>query len=345
MRNYLKGLYIEIISRCNEKCIYCYNEKNMTDCVMLPYGKTADIISNAVKMGVENIAISGGEPFLHPEIKEIISIINENGLTPTIITNLTLLDVEMSEFLSGKKVNLQLTLDSGIEEIHELSRGKGTYGKQVRAIGLLKSHGFSDGILLRCNIWGKNCSCENILSVLDFAREYGISTVNFALAHRTDFFCLTAESEREKEDIINWIESAKKIYPKLDIDFPEGKVSWACPFLVDEEHLDCGLRITAAGNVYPCQMFDSEEFCIGNIYSNNLEEIIEGDPFRRFLELMRLRKFFIQKCRECVCQVICYGGCPVKALLDNKNILTVEGTCEKRMYYYKEMLKNAVPLK
>ena len=162
MRNYLKGLYIEIISRCNEKCIYCYNEKNMTDCVMLPYGKTADIISNAVKMGVENIAISGGEPFLHPEIKEIISIINENGLTPTIITNLTLLDVEMYEFLSGKKVNLQLTLDSGIEEIHELSRGKGTYGKQVRAIGLLKSHGFSDGILLRCNIWGKNCFCENI---------------------------------------------------------------------------------------------------------------------------------------------------------------------------------------
>lgn len=139
MRNYLKGLYIEIISRCNEKCIYCYNEKNMTDCVMLPYGKTADIISNAVKMGVENIAISGGEPFLHPEIKEIISIINENGLTPTIITNLTLLDVEMSEFLSGKKVNLQLTLDSGIEEIHDLSRGKGTFGKQVKAIGLLKN--------------------------------------------------------------------------------------------------------------------------------------------------------------------------------------------------------------
>lgn len=75
----------------------------MTDCEMLPYEKTADIISHAVKMGVENIAISGGEPFLHPEIKEIISIINENGLTPTIITNLTLLDEEMSEFLSGKR--------------------------------------------------------------------------------------------------------------------------------------------------------------------------------------------------------------------------------------------------
>ena len=38
MRNYLKGLYIEIISQCNEKCVYCYNEKNMTDCEMLPYG-------------------------------------------------------------------------------------------------------------------------------------------------------------------------------------------------------------------------------------------------------------------------------------------------------------------
>lgn len=56
----------------------------------------------------------------------------------------------------------------------------------------------------------KNCSYENILSILDFAREYGISTVNFALAHRTDSFCLTAESEREKEDIINWVEAAKK---------------------------------------------------------------------------------------------------------------------------------------
>lgn len=345
MENYLKGLYIEIISCCNERCVYCYNQKNMSDYVMLSYGKIIEIINDAVKMGVENIAISGGEPLLHPEIKGIISIINERGLTPTIISNFTLIDNKMSKFLSEKRVDLQFTLDSGIKEIHELSRGKGTFDKQIKAINLLKRDGFNHGILLRSNIWKRNCSYENILSVLEFAQKFEINKVSFALAHRTDFFRLTSEKEEDKEDIIKWIKASQKLYPNLDIDFPEKKVSWACPFLVTEEHLDCGLRVTAAGNVYPCQLFDSEEFCIGYIYKNNLEEIIKGEPLQRFLELMRLRKFFIQKCRECVCQVVCYGGCPAKALLDNKNILTAEGTCDKRKYYYMEMLKNTVTLK
>lgn len=345
MKNYLKGLYIEIISQCNERCIYCYNEKNMAGCEMLPYGKMVEIIGHAVDLGVQNIAISGGEPLLYPEMKAVISYINEKGLSPTIISNLTLLNEGMSEFLSVSKVNLQPTLDSGIKEIHELSRGSETFGKQVRAIELLKRNGFNGSILLRSNIWKKNCSYENILSVLDFAKKFGIKTVSFALAHCTDFFCQTSESEEEKESIIKWVETAKKVYPELEIDFPEGTVSWACPFLTEEENLDCGLRITAAGNVYPCQMFDSEEYCIGNIYQNNLEEIIGGVHLQRFLELMRLRKFFIQKCRGCICQAICYGGCPAKALLDNNNILTVEGTCGKRMGLYREMLSNAVALR
>lgn len=85
----------------------------------------------------------------HPHIRDIVEFIYRQGCKAVIITNATLINNEMAFFLGRFKPELQLTLDGGVENIHDMSRGNGTFKKQDAAIKLLKANLLSN--LISCN--------------------------------------------------------------------------------------------------------------------------------------------------------------------------------------------------
>lgn len=117
-----KTFVLELTQQCNNCCLYCYNPWRAPKSTYPPGELKTNEIKNIIdklqsETDVNSIALSGGEPFLRPDIGEIVTYIHEKGIYPVIITNGTLLTRE----------NVQVTSDAASYEISLLSYKKNVH--------------------------------------------------------------------------------------------------------------------------------------------------------------------------------------------------------------------------
>lgn len=89
-----QSIFIDISDFCNLSCVSCWIHspavKNVSPPKFMEFGMFKTIIKQAAKWQVENISISGdGEPFLHPQIKNMVDCLTENNFYKAVTTNLT----------------------------------------------------------------------------------------------------------------------------------------------------------------------------------------------------------------------------------------------------------------
>lgn len=124
----INAIQLEVTKRCNFKCKHCYlgNERFEKD-----YLSTEDIkkiICMASDLGVFEFDITGGEPLVRSDIREILQYIYEKGMRTRLYTNGFLIDEEMIRFF--KKINLycvRISIDGKNEIIHNSIRGVDSY--------------------------------------------------------------------------------------------------------------------------------------------------------------------------------------------------------------------------
>ena len=116
--NYLR---LAVTDRCNLRCFYCMPEKGLnwlSRQELMSYEEMLAVCSLLVKMGIEKIRITGGEPFVRKDIMQFLTAVSKlNGLNElTITTNGVLTAPYVGELkkIGVKSVNLSLdTLDAG----------------------------------------------------------------------------------------------------------------------------------------------------------------------------------------------------------------------------------------
>lgn len=74
----MNELRISIISSCNMKCEYCHNEGN-TIIKKISIADLEPLINAAMKIGLESVRLTGGEPLLHDEIVDICKMIKSKN--------------------------------------------------------------------------------------------------------------------------------------------------------------------------------------------------------------------------------------------------------------------------
>jgi molybdenum cofactor biosynthesis protein A len=115
--NYLR---LAVTDRCNLRCFYCMPEEGLqwlSRKELMTYEEMLQICSLLVKMGIEKIRITGGEPFVRKDIMQFLTALSKlEGLNElTITTNgvLTAPHVRELKRIGVKSVNLSLdTLDA-----------------------------------------------------------------------------------------------------------------------------------------------------------------------------------------------------------------------------------------
>jgi molybdenum cofactor biosynthesis protein A len=115
--NYLR---LAVTDRCNLRCFYCMPEEGLqwlSRNELMTYEEMLNICSLLVKMGIEKIRITGGEPFVRKDIMQFLTALSKlNGLKElTITTNgvLTAAHVPELKKIGVHSVNLSLdTLDA-----------------------------------------------------------------------------------------------------------------------------------------------------------------------------------------------------------------------------------------
>jgi hypothetical protein len=99
------------IRRCNLACAYC-NEHD-ANAGPVPTAEMLDRIDRLAALGTSTIALSGGEPLLHPDIIEIIRRIRQRGCLAQVLTNGYLLNPELIGRLNQAGLDfLQISIDN-----------------------------------------------------------------------------------------------------------------------------------------------------------------------------------------------------------------------------------------
>lgn len=323
----VKNLYLEIISTCNKKCLYCYNEKSILKYEIIKIENIENIIKQCDPTTLEGVVLSGGEPLLYECIEDVFILCEKYNLKVAIVTNGSLINNEKAELLSKYNVNIQFTIDGYNEELNDLTRGESSFKSQINALSLLMKNDFKGFLNVRTNLWKGNLSYKNINGIVEICKKFNVSRLDLVEAKKNGSFKdVLLEKDYEKvSSIINNIDKGS-----IDIVYERDVEEFKCELDRELITIEFGLRISSSGDVYPCQYFLDKQFSIGNIYFDTLWDIVYGDKNKRIINLISIRKYFIEKCTTCIYGSKCNAGCPAKAYLNNNNIFSTDGSCYKR---------------
>ena len=165
---------------CNLACTYCLTSSSPSaERRALPPDAYFQLIDEAMTAGIDEVFLTGGEPFLLPDIFEKLTYAAER-LPTTVLTNGMLLRGRRQESLRGLShlpVTLQVSLDGHLPEIHDAYRGSGSWASTVDAIRLLRTDGFR--ITIGATETPANAAHTDELRA--FVRELGIAEQGFFL--------------------------------------------------------------------------------------------------------------------------------------------------------------------
>ena len=134
---------------CNIRCGHCFIACGPTNRAFgfLSVDEIDRRLEESVALGVREYYFTGGEPFLHPDIVEILTRALARGPT-TVLTNGTLLQPHHAEPLaeaaaqSRFSLEFRLSIDGFDRATHDALRGEGTFERALDGLELLLAHGF-----------------------------------------------------------------------------------------------------------------------------------------------------------------------------------------------------------
>src|SRR5262249_11319747 len=130
---------------CNLRCDYCCVRSSPTAARReLGLARVQQIAREAAELGVKEIFVTGGEPFLLEDIGEILLACAAAAPT-TVLTNGMLFSGRRAASLRAlprDRIVLQISLDSATPERHDLHRGPGTWSRTREGIQRARTLGF-----------------------------------------------------------------------------------------------------------------------------------------------------------------------------------------------------------
>ena len=130
---------------CNLHCDYCcVRSSPKVPRRELGLARVQRITGEAPELGVKEIFVTGGEPFLLENIGEILVCCAAAAPT-TVLTNGMLFAGQRVESLAAlprDRIVLQISLDSATPELHDLHRGPGTWARTREGVLCARAHGF-----------------------------------------------------------------------------------------------------------------------------------------------------------------------------------------------------------
>ena len=138
---------MELLPLCNMNCDMCY--VRLTRAEMEARGRMRSgaewlaLGTEMARMGTLFLLLTGGEPLLHPDFREIYLGLKKLGMILTVNTNATLIDEEWADFFGKNKPRrINITLYGADNRAYEtLCHHPGGFDRVVNAVKLLRDRG------------------------------------------------------------------------------------------------------------------------------------------------------------------------------------------------------------
>ncbi len=141
-----KRLWLYTNFDCNLSCDYCCARSSpCTPARRMSLGLAVRATEEFLSLGGEELYLTGGEPFLNPELGSIVQALTAR-LPLTILTNAMVFAKGSRraalESMDRDRVTLQISLDSAGPALHDRHRGTGSHARALDGIELARRLGF-----------------------------------------------------------------------------------------------------------------------------------------------------------------------------------------------------------
>jgi len=211
--------YTMIVSptmRCNYRCRGCYAASYERKDDMKP--QLFDrILGEAEDIGIRFFSIVGGEPFIYPELLDVINHHNKSFFQ--IYTNGSLMsEATVEKLIKMGNIAPQLSIN-GPEEYTDASRGKGAFQQVMRTMDKLRKAGCVFGfssLVTRINV-DAICSEEWIDFLIEKGALYGWLFLYMPVGDNPDMNLMPTPEQRDKLRIA--LRHYQQTKPILFVDF------------------------------------------------------------------------------------------------------------------------------
>lgn len=311
----LKEISIEILRKCPNYCVHCSSLSDEFCQEILPYDIFSSVVGDAVELGVSVISISGGEPFLHPDIIDMVNLTNALGLTTYIYTSGVTFDSvgdrsPLNENIlcavAGKVSKIIFNIAAGAPETYDSIMGTtGCFDLVKQSVATAASLGIwaeAHFVPMRLNI-------DQIEQTFQLCMGLGMKRVSFlrlvlqgrALGNVKKIGLSDAELQKLRHDL-----------KSLSRQFPS-EVRIGVPLSTNDTCHKCmaatgKLNIRYDGKVFPCEVFKdgrADPF-LGEVESESIYEHSLQSIFQHSSYLQRFRTLSDEFSR-CGGNEICIG--------------------------------------
>lgn len=311
--------YLHVTSHCNLSCPGCYSfEENRNNLRNLTLDEIKTILNNLTRAGLEDLVISGGEPFCRDDIEEILRYAKvECGIKQVeCITNGTA-DINRYRAASKHVDKLSFSLDSADPE-SAMIRSENVFNKVKEKILILRNEGANIEIIFTIH-HGNIAQCKRMV---EFADELKVS-------RRLSIF--TVEKNEKISDLMLDPDDYKKfknlvISGEHTISVEDSSLG-GCLGCIDS----CGagkntIAIASDGSIYPCHMFvGKKQLIIGNAIKDDIKTVVNNTQNNM---LYNLTVDDVEQCKGCKIRYVCGGGCRFRAYATEGNIYGSDPMCE-----------------
>ncbi len=304
---------IDVENMCNLSCIACWSnspllkEKRRHDSLSMDLGTFQSLSRDMGKMGVTRVELAGlGEPFLHPDIYEILECIGRSALYSTVVTNGTRIRTgsDVQRLCASGLNELQVSLWAGSEgayvKTHPSPDGRSleNFARIVEAlheVRIEKRHGRTKLKINLVNIMMK-LNADDIVNMAELATVLNVDKVIFrevSVFTETKQLSLEdndkriirecagkAEAIMERAGIVNNLEAFLRSFrPGAESKDDEEKTNGNLSDLPYKRRCMVGwnlCRIAVDGNVTPCCHCG---FNMGNVKKASLHDIWYSEKY------------------------------------------------------------------
>lgn len=279
-------LWLEITEVCNQQCIHCYAKSNNQSNTIMGIDFAKEIVRQGCEAGFKKIQFTGGEPFTHPYLWELVRFTSKLDYAEIeIYTNLTLLKDNDIKLIKRLGINIATSLFGYDALSHDFcTKTEGSFNRWYERIKKIQSL----GINYRIGVVRMKENEAIIDKVEVFLRDK-------KLIHQEDSF---------KPDDLRLIGRGGKTSkpPKQHTEYELHLNASAKFFYLSHKYNPCWrgeLAVSPKGQVFPCVF--ARQITIGDLKTETISTIL--DRVKQSYWTITLDQ--VEKCRDCEFRYAC----------------------------------------
>ena len=326
-----RSVDLEITSRCNLRCRYCYYYDNpAVEYRDLSTDEWLQFFDELGCCAVMDVTLQGGEPFIRKDLPQLIEGIVRNRMRFAILSNGTLIDDAIAAFLAdtGRCDSVQVSVDGSGPETHDACRGEGSFIAAIQGIRTLQRHDVPVAVRVTIhhyNVHDLQATARLLLEELGLV-TFSTNSAGYLGSCRQNagrVMLTTQDRQEAMETLLNLskrydgriaAQAGPLAEAEMWCEMEEARIKDASPFPDGGYLTACGchnskINVRADGVITPCSMLPHME--LGRINNDSLMEIWQHHP-----DLNQLRQrhtiplIDFEFCAGCPYIPYCTGNCP-----------------------------------